>query len=81
MNLKTRVMIVGGVLGALLGVSAAYLYMRSVLIEVDEEGRQRLPAIQPGKALAVSLGVLTVLKQITGLGQLPERAQGRGRRG
>jgi hypothetical protein len=54
--------------------------MRSVLIEVDEEGQQRLPAIQPGKALAVSLGVLTVLKQITGLGQLPERAQGRGRR-
>jgi hypothetical protein len=79
MNLKTRVMIVGGVLGALLGVSAAYLYMRSVPIEVDEEGRQRLPAIQPGKALAVSLGVLTVLKQITGLGQLPERAQGRER--
>ena len=80
MNLKTRVMIVGGVLGALLGVSAAYLYVRSVPVEVDEEGRQRLPAIQPGKALAVSLGVLTVLKQITGLGQLPERTRGRGRR-
>ena len=81
MNLRTRVMIVGGVVGALLGVSAAYLYMRSVPIEVDEEGRPRLPAVQPGKALAVSLGVLTVLKQITGLGQPPERGQGRGRKG
>ena len=80
MNLKTRVMIVGGVLGALLGVSAAYLYMRSVSVEVDEEGRQRLPAIQPGKALAVSLGVLTVLKQITGLGPPSEGGAGRGRK-
>jgi hypothetical protein len=80
MNLRTRVMIIGGVLGALLGVSAAYLYVRSVPIEVDEEGRQRLPAIQPGKALAVSLGVLTVLRQITGLGPSSEGGGGRGRK-
>lgn len=80
MNLRTRVMMIGGVVGALLGVSAAYLYMRSVPIEVDEEGRERLPAVQPGKALAVSLGVLTVLKQITGLGQLEEKGRGRARR-
>lgn len=80
MNLRTRVMIVGGIVGALLGVSAAYLYMRSVPIEVDEEGRARLPAVQPGRALAVSVGVLTVLRQITGLGQPPERGRGRARR-
>ena len=79
MNLKTRVMVIGGVLGALLGVGAAYLYMRSIPIEEGEEGRQRLPAIQPSKALAVSLGVLTVLKQIAGLGQPPEGGGGRGR--
>jgi len=79
MNLKTRVMITGGVLGALLGVSAALLYLRSVPIEKDEEGKEQLPAIQPGKALAVSLGVLTVLKQITS--QSPEKGHGRGRRG
>jgi hypothetical protein len=42
MNLKTRVMVIGGVLGALLGVSAAYLYMRSASIEEDEEGLSRL---------------------------------------
>jgi hypothetical protein len=80
MNLRTRVMVIGGVLGALLGVGAAYLYMRSTSIEVDEEGRERLPAIQPGKALAVSLGVLTILKQIVGLGQPVEEGRGRGRR-
>jgi hypothetical protein len=81
MNLRTRVMIVGGIVGALLGVSAAYLYMRSVPIKVDEEGRERLPAVQPGRALAVSVGVLTVLRQIAGLAQPPEGGRGRARRG
>jgi hypothetical protein len=69
MNLRKRVMIVGGVVGALLGVSAAYLYLRSVHIEVDEEGRERAPSVQPAKALAIGLGVLTVLKQIAGMGE------------
>jgi len=69
MNLRARVMIIGGVLGALLGVGAAYLYLQSTPVEVDQEGRERLPAIQPGKALTVSLGVMTVLKQVTGLGR------------
>lgn len=68
MNLQTRVMIIGGVLGALLGVSAAYLYLRSTPVEVNEEGQERLPAVQTGRALTTSLGVLTVLKQVAGLG-------------
>lgn len=68
MNLRTRVMIIGGVMGALLGVSAAYLYLRSTPVEMDEEGQERLPAVQTGKALTAGLGVLTVLKQVAGLG-------------
>jgi len=80
MNLRTRVMIIGGVVGALLGVSAAHLYLRSVPIEVDGEGQERLPSIKPGKALTVGLGVLTVHKHITGLGQSPQHGQGRGRK-
>ena len=69
MNLRTRVMIVGGALGALLGVGAAYLYLRSTPLDVDEEGNEQLPPVQPGKALTAGLGVLTVLKQVTGLGR------------
>lgn len=69
MNLRTRVLIIGGIIGALLGVGAAYLYLRSTPVEVDEEGRERLPAVPPGDAIKLSLGVLTVLKQITGLGR------------
>lgn len=69
MNVRTRVLIIGGIAGALLGVSAAYLYLRSVRAEVDEYGRERFPAVQPRKALGVGLGTLTVLRQITGLGE------------
>lgn len=68
MNLRTRVLIIGGVIGALVGVSAALLYLRSTNIEVDDEGRERLPPVQPAKALGVGLGTLTLLRQITGLG-------------
>jgi hypothetical protein len=69
MSLKTRVLIIGGVLGALVGVGAAFLYLRSATVETGKEGEERLPAIQPGRALAVVLGTLTVLRQIVGLGQ------------
>jgi hypothetical protein len=69
MNLKTRVMIVGGVVGALLGVGAAYLYLQSASVQVDEEGNEQLPAVQPAKALTLGLGVMTLLRQIAGMGK------------
>jgi hypothetical protein len=69
MNLRTRIMIIGGVLGALLGVGAAYLYLSSTPVQVDKEGQERLPSVQPGKALTVGLSALTMIKQIIGLGQ------------
>lgn len=67
MKLRTRVMIIGGILGALLGAGAAYLYLRSA--EMDEEGEEKLPQVQPGDAIKLSLGVLAVLRQIAGLGR------------
>jgi hypothetical protein len=69
MNLKTRIMIIGGVIGALLGVGAAYLYLQSAEVKVDEEGNERLPAVQPAKALTLGLGVMTLLRQIAGMGK------------
>lgn len=69
MNLRTRIMLVGGIVGALLGVGAAYLYLQSTPVEMDEEGRERLPSVQPGKAITASLGILTAVKQIVGLGR------------
>jgi hypothetical protein len=68
-NLRTKVLLLGGVLGALLGVGAAFLYLREVHVEVDESGSERLPGVQPGEVLRVSLGVLTAIRGIVGLAQ------------
>jgi hypothetical protein len=69
MNLRTRVMIIGGIVGALVGVGAAYLYLQSTPVEMDQKGQERLPSVQPGKAITASLGILTAIRQIVGLGQ------------
>lgn len=69
MNLRTRVLILGGVLGALVGVTAAFLYLRTAEVQKDQQGQEHLPAVNPGKLLGIALGTLTVLKQIVGLGQ------------
>lgn len=69
MNLRTKVLMFGGIVGALLGVGAAYLYLRAAPIQVDEAGNERLPPVQPGDALRVTLGVLTAIRGIVGLSQ------------
>lgn len=69
MNLRTRLLLFGGIIGALLGVTVAYLYLRSAPIRVDESGREHLPAISPGDAIKVVLGILTTIRQILGLGR------------
>ncbi|MBN1955519.1 MAG: hypothetical protein JW900_10785 [Anaerolineae bacterium] len=69
MNLRTRILVFGGVLGAFLGVGAAYLYLRSTPIEIDGEGNEQLPEVQPMDAIKVSLGVLSAVRGIVGLSQ------------
>jgi hypothetical protein len=68
-NLRTRVLLLGGIIGALLGVSVAYLYLRSAPIQVDESGREHLPAVPPGEAIRAGRGILTAIRQIVSLGQ------------
>jgi hypothetical protein len=69
MNLRTRVTIIGAIVGGLVGVLAARLYLRSVSIEASEEGDSQLPAVQPSDAIKLSLGILAVLRQIAGMGE------------
>ena len=58
---RTKAFLVGGAVGALLGLSAAYIYVNSV----EKEGVS--PEIQPTEAVGIGLALLAVLRQIANL--------------
>lgn len=59
---RTKAYLVGGVVGALIGIGAAYVYVSSA-----EDG-ERAPELHPGEAVGIGLALLAVLRQIAGLG-------------
>ncbi len=66
---KSRTMIAGGVLGTLIGIGAALMYIRAEEDEL-ERARDQPPErkrIAPGAVLPIAIGVLGVLKQISSL--------------
>jgi hypothetical protein len=65
-NWRVRTMLLGGVLGALTGVAAAYL-----LIRRSEDGEQP-PKIGAGEGVRLGLLLLGLLRQVTELGRQPE---------
>jgi hypothetical protein len=71
MKVEQKVMIMGGIAGALIGLAAAYLYIKAneTKIAAVEAGEEESVKIKPGEALAVGLSIVTLLRQIVGLGQ------------
>ena len=65
-NWRVRTMLLGGVLGALTGVAAAYL-----LIRRSEDGEQP-PKIGAGEGVRLGLLLLGLLRQVTELGSQPK---------
>jgi hypothetical protein len=59
MQSQKKALIFGGILGSLLGVVAAWLYIRT------EEKRK---GVSPGEALKLSISILRLLRQISTLG-------------
>ena len=59
---KTRVFIVGGAVGALVGVGAAYLYVR----RIEESGDE--PAMATKDAMSIGFSLVSLLKQISNIG-------------
>lgn len=66
MNAKTRALLLGGLVGAAVGALAGWLYYNSAPVEVDEEGQEHIPPPSAGDTLKLSLGVLGVLRSLSG---------------
>lgn len=58
---RAKTLLAGGAAGALLGVVAAFVYVKSV------EDRAEGPDLDPAGAVAIGLSVLGVLRQIAAL--------------
>jgi len=72
MKFEQKVLLIGGVAGALLGVAAAYLYVKNNQDQVAavNEGRTEMVAkVSPREALGVGMSLVSLLRQIVGLGQ------------
>lgn len=60
---RNRALIIGGVVGALLGLGAAYIYINSA----EESGET--PQVTPGTAVTIGLSLLALLRQVAAIGE------------
>ena len=58
---RTKAYLVGGLVGAIVGVGAAYLYVNAA------EQQDEMPELKPGEAVGIGLAVLALLRQIAGM--------------
>jgi hypothetical protein len=64
---RKRALVVGGVVGALLGLGAAYIYVNAA----EESGEQ--PELTPGSAVTIGLSLLALLRQVASIGEGGEK--------
>jgi hypothetical protein len=60
---RTKTFLVGGVVGALLGLGAAYIYINAA----EESGEE--PELKPGTAVTLGLSLLALLRQVAAIGE------------
>ena len=63
MDWRGKAFVVGGVLGALLGLGAAYIYVNSA------EKSGEAPEVSPGTAVTIGLSLLALLRQVAVIGE------------
>lgn len=68
LNWRTKALVAGGAVGALLGMAAAYVYVNSV------DKQEEAPGLNPAEVVAIGLAVLGVMRQIAAL---PEGKKGK----
>ena len=75
MNSRNKALIIGGLVGSVLGVLAAWLYIRAP----REEEAVSPQAIPPGKMFRLGLSIMEVLRQVATLGEREVEGRKRGR--
>jgi hypothetical protein len=60
---RQRVFVIGGVVGAILGLGAAYIYINAA----EESGEA--PELRPGSAVTIGLSLLALLRQVAAIGE------------
>ena len=72
MKFQHKMLLLGGIAGALVGLAAAYLYVKSnegQIAAVEAGEAESVPKVSPREALGVGLSVVNLIRQIVGLGQ------------
>ena len=72
MKFEQKMLLLGGIAGALIGLAAAYLYVRSnegQIAAAEAGDTEALAKVSPREALGVGLSVVSLVRQIVGLGQ------------
>ena len=72
MKLEHKVLVAGGIAGLLIGLAAAFLYIKaneSQIAAVDAGETDEMNKVSPGEAMTVGLSLLGLLRQIANLGQ------------
>ena len=64
-NFKQKAMLIGAIGGALVGVLAAQMYVRSAEVEAAEKGEPL--SITPAKGLQIGVLVMGLLRQLSNL--------------
>jgi hypothetical protein len=60
---RQRAFIIGGVVGALLGLGAAYIFVNSA------ENSGDTPEVTPGTAVTIGLSLLALLRQVAAIAE------------
>ena len=72
MKLEQKVLVAGGIAGLLIGLAAAFLYIKaneSRIAAVEAGEADEVNQVSPGEAMTVGLSLLGLLRQIANLGQ------------
>jgi hypothetical protein len=72
MKVQHKLLIAGAITGALIGLAAAFLYVKAnepQIAAVESGEAEAVNKVSPGEAMTVGLSLLGLLRQIANLGQ------------